>query len=50
MEFIGENGWPAPLLKNADGLDEELIEELYLNCVCIMRNLYRKCRLVHAGA
>lgn len=47
MEFIGENGWPAPLLKNAE-MDEHLAEKLYLECVWMMRRLYRLCRLVHA--
>ncbi|KAH7723464.1 RIO-1 kinase [Aphelenchoides avenae] len=47
MEFIGEEGWPAPLLKNAE-ISEELADRLYVECVWAMRNLYRKCRLVHA--
>uniref|UniRef100_A0A915CMV8 Serine/threonine-protein kinase RIO1 n=1 Tax=Ditylenchus dipsaci TaxID=166011 RepID=A0A915CMV8_9BILA len=47
MEFIGENGWSAPLLKNAD-LDMQLADRLYCDCVRIMRELYRKCKLVHA--
>lgn len=51
MEFIGEDGWPAPLLKNAEELIEEveLANKLYIDCIRIMRDLYRKCRLVHAG-
>uniref|UniRef100_A0A915LIG2 Serine/threonine-protein kinase RIO1 n=1 Tax=Meloidogyne javanica TaxID=6303 RepID=A0A915LIG2_MELJA len=48
MEFIGENGSPAPLLKNVHEMDEELADQLYVECVTIMRNMYRKCRLVHA--
>lgn len=47
MEFLGHDGWPAPLLKNAD-LDVDLVEHLYLECVHFMRSLYRDCRLVHA--
>uniref|UniRef100_A0AC34GGV2 Uncharacterized protein n=1 Tax=Panagrolaimus sp. ES5 TaxID=591445 RepID=A0AC34GGV2_9BILA len=46
MEFIGKDGWPAPLLKNAE--IDSIAEELYLDCVKMMRDLYRKCRLVHA--
>lgn len=49
MEFIGKDGWPAPLLKNADIFEEGLAEKLYLDCVNMVRNMYRKCRLVHAG-
>uniref|UniRef100_A0A914HR39 Serine/threonine-protein kinase RIO1 n=1 Tax=Globodera rostochiensis TaxID=31243 RepID=A0A914HR39_GLORO len=48
MEFIGEDGCAAPLLKNADDLSPELVDKLYLDCVTIMRVMYRKCRLVHA--
>jgi RIO kinase 1 len=47
MEFIGEDGWSAPLLKNAE-LNSSLADQLYCDCVWIMRNLYRKCKLVHA--
>ncbi|KAI1728382.1 RIO1 family domain-containing protein [Ditylenchus destructor] len=47
MEFIGCDGWSAPLLKNAE-LDAELADTLYCDCVRMMRNLYRKCKLVHA--
>uniref|UniRef100_A0A183C5P9 Serine/threonine-protein kinase RIO1 n=1 Tax=Globodera pallida TaxID=36090 RepID=A0A183C5P9_GLOPA len=48
MEFIGEDGCAAPLLKNASELSPELVDKLYLDCVTIMRVMYRKCRLVHA--
>jgi RIO kinase 1 len=47
MDFVGEEGWPAPLLKNAS-ISEELADNLYVECVWAMRTLYRKCRLVHA--
>lgn len=49
MEFIGEDGWPAPLLKNAEFEDQCVIDSLYIDCVWMMRKLYRNCRLVHAG-
>ena len=47
MEFIGESGWPAPLLKDV-AISESKARELYLQCVQIMRDIYWKCRLVHA--
>lgn len=47
MDFIGDNGWPAPLLKNAQ-FDHVAAEMLYLDCVWMMRKLYRECKLVHA--
>ena len=47
MEFIGTDGWPAPLLKDVT-LSESKARELYLQCIQIVRNIYWKCRLVHA--
>lgn len=47
MEFIGENGWPSPKLKDVQ-LTEGKSRELYMECVIIMRTLYQKCKLVHA--
>ena len=47
MGFIGTDGWPAPLLKDAT-LSESKARELYLQCIQIVRNIYWKCRLVHA--
>ncbi|CAJ0596004.1 unnamed protein product [Cylicocyclus nassatus] len=47
MEFIGRDGWPAPLLKNAT-LTTEAAEKMYLQLVRDMRILYRVCKLVHA--
>ncbi|PIO61717.1 RIO1 family protein, partial [Teladorsagia circumcincta] len=47
MEFIGRDGWGAPLLKNAT-LSHEVAEKLYLQLVRDMRTLYRACKLVHA--
>ncbi|KAJ1350137.1 Serine/threonine-protein kinase RIO1 [Parelaphostrongylus tenuis] len=47
MEFIGHDGWPAPLLKNAT-LTPEIADSLYLQLVRDMRTLYRSCKLVHA--
>lgn len=47
MEFIGKDGWPSPRLKDVE-LSESKARELYLECILIMRQLYTKCRLVHA--
>ena len=47
MGFIGTDGWPAPLLKDVT-LSESKARELYLQCIQIIRNIYWKCRLVHA--
>ncbi|VDK22979.1 unnamed protein product [Anisakis simplex] len=47
MDFIGKDGWPAPLLKNAE-LSESKADELYVKVVGYMRTMYRECRLVHA--
>ncbi|XP_062589763.1 serine/threonine-protein kinase RIO1-like [Saccostrea cucullata] len=47
MQFIGTDGWPAPLLKDCD-ISEAKARELYLECIHIIRTLYHTCRLVHA--
>lgn len=47
MDFIGDNGWPAPLLKDAN-VSESKAREIYLQCVRIMRDLHWKAKLVHA--
>ncbi|GAB1601211.1 serine/threonine-protein kinase RIO1-like [Argonauta hians] len=47
MEFIGQDGWPAPLLHEAV-LTDSKARELYLDCILMMRTLYHDCRLVHA--
>jgi RIO kinase 1 len=47
MEFLGTGGWPAPLLKDVE-LSESKARELYMQCVQIVRNIYRKSLLVHA--
>uniref|UniRef100_A0A1I7Y6S1 Serine/threonine-protein kinase RIO1 n=1 Tax=Steinernema glaseri TaxID=37863 RepID=A0A1I7Y6S1_9BILA len=48
MDFIGRDGWPAPLLKNVTNFTEELVDKLYLETIHGMRTLFRDCRLVHA--
>ena len=47
MEFIGNEGWASPKLKDIH-LTESKARELYLECILIMRQMYTKCRLVHA--
>lgn len=47
MNFVGNDGWPAPLLKDAN-ISESKSRELYLQCVRIVRDMYWKARLVHA--
>lgn len=48
MEFIGSEGQPAPMLKQAveDGAEEE-ISLLYLKVVKLIRKLFVRCKLVH---
>ncbi|XP_015906455.1 serine/threonine-protein kinase RIO1 [Parasteatoda tepidariorum] len=47
MEFVGKEGWPAPLLKESN-VDEEEYGSLYIQCVSLIRDLYHKCKLIHA--
>jgi RIO kinase 1 len=47
MQFIGEKGFPAPLLKDAD-INESQARKLYLDSVKILHRIYNKARLVHA--
>jgi len=44
MEFIGEDGIPAPLLKD---LPPEKPEPMYLEILNQIKNLYKKAKLVH---
>ncbi|GAB2240937.1 hypothetical protein Droror1_Dr00021455 [Drosera rotundifolia] len=46
MEFIGESGWAAPRLKDAD-LSLDKLRECYVEMIVAMRTLYQKCKLVH---
>nr|XP_039257117.1 serine/threonine-protein kinase RIO1-like isoform X1 [Styela clava] len=47
MSFIGTDGWPAPLLKDA-ALSESKSRELYFECIHLVRRMYHDCKLVHA--
>jgi RIO kinase 1 len=46
MEFLGQDGWPSPRLKDAT-LTERRMREAYVQTVVIMRDMYQKCKLVH---
>ena len=46
MQFLGEDGWPYPKLKDVD-LSESKAREAYLECVLIIRRLYHDCKLIH---
>lgn len=46
MEFLGNEGWPSPRLKDAP-LSDKRLREAYVQCVLIMRHMYQRCRLVH---
>ena len=47
MEFLGEDGWPSPKLKDVKFAQSSLLEECYLDLVSMTRRMYRTCRLVH---
>ena len=47
MTFLGQEGWPAPRVKDVE-LSESKWRELYLQCVQLMHTIYHRCKLVHA--
>lgn len=46
MEFLGEEGWPSPRLKDA-ALGSKHMREAYVQTILIMRHMYQRCKLVH---
>jgi RIO kinase 1 len=46
MRFMGEDGFPAPLLKDAN-INESQARKLYLDCVKIVHRIYNIAKLVH---
>ncbi|GFN97212.1 serine/threonine-protein kinase rio1-like [Plakobranchus ocellatus] len=46
MGFIGEDGVPAPRLKDAN-LQESKAREVYLDTILMVRRLYHECKLIH---
>ena len=47
MEFLGENGVASPRLKDAN-LPPARMRRAYTEVVLLLRNMYHRCRLVHA--
>lgn len=47
MEFMGRDGWPSPRLRDA-GLSTNKLLSAYMEVVDFMRDMYQKCKLVHA--
>jgi RIO kinase 1 len=47
MDFVGDDGWPAPRLRDAK-LSESKQMQAYEEVVWIMRRMWTQCRLVHA--
>ncbi|EPY30129.1 RIO kinase 1 [Angomonas deanei] len=48
MEFIGEDGWPAPRLKEVKFPSHSALDQCYLDLCCTIRKMYSRCRLIHA--
>ncbi|KAF8627405.1 hypothetical protein AX17_006220 [Amanita inopinata Kibby_2008] len=50
MSFLGDKeGWASPRLKDAElPEDQDVLTELYIELVCIVRRMYHQCKLVHA--
>lgn len=46
MEFLGEEGWPSPRLKDAQ-LSEKRMRQAYVQTILILRHMFQRCRLVH---
>ncbi|KAI4463790.1 serine/threonine-protein kinase rio1 [Holotrichia oblita] len=47
MDFIGKDGWPAPLLKDAE-ISQSKSREVYREVIVLMWKMYNNCKLVHA--
>lgn len=47
MEFLGKNGVASPRLKDA-GLPPARMRRAYTEVILLLRNMYHRCRLVHA--
>merc|ERR1711915_562979 len=46
MEFLGQDGWPAPRLKDRE-ITESKARELYRSVVLTVRKMFHECKLVH---
>eukprot|EP00796_Vickermania_ingenoplastis_P000901 gene901-529_t len=47
MEFLGEDGWPAPRLKEVQFPSLAALDQCYLDLCCTIRKMYGRCRLIH---
>eukprot|EP00898_Chlorokybus_atmophyticus_P005913 jgi/Chlat1/6322/Chrsp44S05894 len=46
MTFVGDSGWAAPRLKDAE-LTAAQLRESYVECILAARTMYQDCKLVH---
>lgn len=46
MEFLGQEGWPSPRIRDAN-LSERRLREAYVQTISIMRRMFQRCKLVH---
>eukprot|EP00758_Cryptobia_borreli_P017999 Tbor_TRINITY_DN6299_c0_g1::TRINITY_DN6299_c0_g1_i1::g.1751::m.1751/K07178/RIOK1; RIO kinase 1 len=47
MDFIGEDGWPAPRLKDVKFPSLTALNRCYVDLVASMRRMFQLCKLVH---
>lgn len=47
MEFLGENGWPAPRLKDVQFPSFNALDQCYLDLCVTVRRMYNRCHLIH---
>lgn len=47
MDFIGDDGWPAPRLKEVAFPTFAALDRCYLDLLVMMRTMFTQCRLVH---
>lgn len=48
MSFIGDDGWPAPQLREVKSRSKTFWSALYVQTVAIMSAMYKWCHLIHA--
>lgn len=47
MTFLGDEGWPAPKLKDVE-ISQSTARSLYRDCIIMMWKMFNICKLVHA--
>ncbi|KPA80284.1 hypothetical protein ABB37_04578 [Leptomonas pyrrhocoris] len=47
MEFLGEDGWPAPRLKEVKFPSAKALDRCYLDLCCTMRKMFARSHLIH---